>query len=68
MDVLVNMIMRRRSLSWLVGGNGGVGLLLVTIMFFVVGVMVESAHFTSFNMLRIYLLFECMGTVSAVGV
>ena len=68
MDVLVNMIMRRRSLSWLVGGNRGVGLLLGAIMFFVVGVMVESAHFTSFNMLRIYLHLECMGTVSAVGV
>ena len=67
MDVLVNMIMRR-SLSWLVGGNGGVGLLLVAIMFFVVGVMVESAHFTSFNMMRIYLLLKRMGTVSAVGV
>ena len=68
MDVLVNMIMRRRSLSWLVGGNGGVGLLLVTITFFVVGVMVESAHFTSFNVLRIYLFLERMGAVSAVGV
>ena len=68
MDVLVNMIMRRRSLSWLVGGNRRVGLLLGTIMFFVFGVMEEGAHFTTFNMVRVYLLFECMGTVSAVGV
>ena len=68
LDVLVTRIMRRKSLSWLVGRNRGVGLLSGAITFLVVGVMEEGAHFTSFKMLRIYLLFECMGTVSAVGV
>ena len=68
MDVLVNRIMRRKSLSWLVGGNRGVGLLSGTIMFFALGVMEEGGEFTSFNMLRIYLVFEGMGTVNAVGV
>ena len=57
LDVLVTRIMRRKSLSWLVGGNRGVGLLSGLIMFFVLGVMQEGAHFTSFNMLRIYLFF-----------
>ena len=57
LDVLVIRIMRRKTLSWLVGGNRGVGLLSGTIMFFVLGVMEEGAHFTSFNVLRIYLLF-----------
>ena len=57
LDVLVIRIMRRKTLSWLVGGNRGVGFLSGTIMFFVLGVMEEGAHFTSFNMLRIYLLF-----------
>ena len=54
---MVNRIMMRKTSSWLVGGNRGVGLLSGAIMFFVLGVMEEGGEFTSFNILRIYLVF-----------
>ena len=37
-------------------------------LFGLLGVMEEGGEFTSFNILRIYLVFEDMGTVNVVGV
>ena len=57
----------KKTTSWFVGVSARVGIFLVMVTCFSVGVIARGADFASFGMLKDFSLFEGAGAVGAVG-